>query len=303
MSQASTKGIVLISGYSGFVAKHLSNFLSTQGFEVRGLSHSKDKKGKNVFYWNVEKNEIDEQAFKNADYLIHLAGAGIADKRWDDKRKKEIIDSRVKSAELLAAKLRKNNHTLKALVGASAVGYYGAQNASHIYKEEDKPYNDFLAEVCIAWEKSYENFNGVIERKTILRFGNVLGKDGGLLRRIVPIIKSGFGSPLGNGMQAMPFIHICDLCRLIEFSLSENISGTFNAVAPEKVNNKEFMKALAESLHKPFYMPAVPAFLLHLVYGEMADILLKAPFVSNEKINAAGFEFEYSGLRLALDNL
>ncbi|MEO8759434.1 MAG: TIGR01777 family oxidoreductase [Bacteroidia bacterium] len=295
---------ILITGYGGFVAKHLSAHLVKHGYLVKGLSHNKTKLSKNVFYWNVEENYIDEKSLENVDYLIHLAGAGIADKRWTDKRKKEIIDSRVKSAELLASTLRHKNIKLKGLIGISAIGYYGAVTTDKIFTETDLPGTDFLAECCVKWENAYNLFNDVVERKTILRLGTVVGKDGGALKKLMPLTNFGLASSLGSGKQIMPFINVKDLSALVEFCIAkQNINGIFNAVAPQQPNNNEFMKTLASSLHKPFIMPAVPAFLMKLILGEMAVMLLEGSRVSNDKIIAEGFTFSSPTIKEAFNLL
>ncbi len=295
---------ILITGYGGFVAKHLSAYLSQQGYVVKGLSQNKNKQATNVFYWNVEEGYIDEKSLQHVDYVVHLAGAGIADKRWTSKRKKEIIDSRVKSAELLSSTLIKNKIKLKGLIGISAIGYYGAVTTDKTFIETDKPDDGFLADCCIQWENAYKLFDEVIERKTILRLGTVVGNDGGALKKLLPLAKFGLASPLGSGKQIMPFIHIKDLCALIKFCIQkENTSGIFNAVATEQPDNKEFMKTLATSLHKSFIMPAVPAFVLKLVLGEMSVMLLQGSKISNAKILNAGFDFQFPTLKKAFSEL
>jgi len=298
------KETILITGYGGFVAKHVSTYLLQQGYLVKGLSHNKKKQSAAVFYWNTAENYIDEKALQNVDYIIHLAGAGIADKRWTDKRKKEIIDSRVKSAELLASTLTKNKIKLKGLIGISAIGYYGAFTSDKVFTETDLPGNDFLADCCVQWENTYKLFDEVVERKTILRLGTVIGKDGGALKKLMPLVAFCLASPLGTGKQIMPFIHVKDLCALLGFCIkNENINGIFNAVAAEQPSNKAFMKTLAESLHKPFIMPAVPAFLLKLILGEMSVILLQGSKVSNEKITTPGFNFAFPTIKKAFSEL
>ncbi len=285
---------ILITGYGGFLARHVSKHLLQQGYLVKGLSHNKQKKSSNIYYWNVEENKIDEQALENVDYIVHLAGAGIADKRWTDKRKQEIIDSRVKSATLLATTLKKRNQKIKGLIGVSGVGYYGAVTNDKIFTENDFPGNDFLADCCVQWENSYNQFADIAERTAILRLGIVIGKDGGALKKLIPTTNLGLASPLGNGKQYMPFIHVKDLCALFRFCLAnKNINGIFNAVASEKITNKQFMKHLATSLHKPFLIPGIPKFLLKLILGEMAVMLLEGSQVSNEKIISMGFQFSF----------
>jgi len=295
---------ILITGYGGFLAKHVSQYLLQQGYIVKGLSHNKKKQVNNVFYWNITENYIDERAFESVDYIIHLAGAGIADKRWTTKRKKEIIDSRVKSAELLATTLKKKNIQLKGLIGVSAIGYYGAITSDKPFTETDLPGNDFLADCCVQWENSYNLFTEVAERKIILRLGTVISKDGGALKRLIPLTNLGLASPLGNGKQNMPFIHIKDLVALFGFCISTStMAGIYNAVATEQVNNKAFMRELAASFHKAFVVPAVPAFMLKIILGEMAVMLLQGSEISNEKLLKTGFTFSFPTIEEAFNNL
>jgi uncharacterized protein (TIGR01777 family) len=293
---------VLLTGYGGFLAKHIAFHLRSKGYLIKGLSQNKNNLSDTVFYWNVRENFINEEAVKGIDYVIHLAGAGIADKRWTEKRKKEIINSRVDSSALLAHTLQKNNVKLKGFIGASGAGFYGAITNENLYTESSLPGRDFIAECCVKWENSYLPYRNFTERLIILRLGTVIGKDEGFLKKMLPIVKLGLGSPLGNGEQYMSWIYVEDLTRLVEFCLSDNsIDGTYNAVASEQIRNKVFMQQLAKSLHSPFFMPAVPGFILNLIFGQIAHVLLNGVKVSNQKIMDAGFTFSVNTIQEALD--
>ena len=299
-----TSHTVLITGYSGLIAKQISTYLVQKGFIVKGLTQNKKQLSESVFYWNVNEQLIDKRALENVDYIIHLAGAGIADKRWTTKRKKEIIDSRVNSSLFLAKSLKETNTKIKALIGTSAIGYYGAVTSDKIFTEADDSGIDFLGTCCLQWEKSYQAFNELTDRMVILRLPTVLSKNGGALQKIVPIVKLGLASPLGNGRQYMPIVSMDDLVKLYEFVLKNtHIEGTFNANAPCDITNKELMMGLATSLHKPFFMPSVPAFILKALYGELACVLLKGSRVSSDKLTREGFIFSHTTLESILKSV
>ncbi len=288
---------VLITGYSGLVANHLSNHLIKEGFIVKGLTQNKAQLSQSVFYWNVNKQIIDERALENVNYVIHLAGAGIADKRWTVERKKEIIDSRVQSTLFLAQSFNKANIKIKALIGTSAIGYYGAVTSEKTFTENDPAGKDFISNCCVQWEKSYQAFKHLTDRIVILRLPTVLSENGGALQKILPIVKLGLASPIGNGKQFMPLICMDDLVKLYEFAItSHDLYGTFNANAPLSVTNKDFMTGLAKALHKPYFMPNTPSIILKALYGELACVLLYGSRVNSSKILSAGFSFSYPTL-------
>lgn len=298
-----TKGKVLISGYSGFLAKHISQNLAQAGYEVRGLSQNKPALSDQIFYWNVKENDLDERALDGVDHIIHLAGAGIADQRWTDERKQLIIDSRVNSTRLLAETLKNRQQKIKTLIGASGIGYYGANSSSKIFQETDAPASDFVGECCRLWENSYSSFTGISDKSVIFRIGTVLGVDGGAIPKMRPVVKAGLGSPLGTGEQWWPWISVQDISGLMKFAIESPLSGIYNAVATEHQTNKAFMKNLADTLHKPFWAPAVPAFVLKWMFGEMSVLFLEGSRVSNDKLIKAGFTFQYPQLHQAFENM
>ncbi len=301
--KASTIHTVLITGYSGLLARHISTYLSKKGFLIKGLTQNKKHLSESVFYWNVNEKQIDKRAIENIDYIIHLAGTGIVDKRWNTKRKKEIIDSRVNSSLFLAQSLKEKNTKIKALIGTSAIGYYGAITSEKVFTEKDNAGKDFLGECCFQWEKSYQAFNEFTDRVIILRLPTVLSKDGGALQKITPIVKLGLASPLGSGKQYMPIVGIDDLVRLYEFTIrNTDLEGTFNANSPYDITNKDLMIGLANILNKPFFMPSVPSFILKAIYGELACVLLEGSRVSSDKIRNEGFTFTHTSLESMLQN-
>ena len=295
---------VLITGGSGLVGKYLSKKLLENGYNVAILGRKKPQNTTNKYFWDIEKQEIEVGAVENADYIIHLAGAGIADKRWTQKRKIEIIESRTKSAELLFQTISKTNTKLKAIICASAVGYYGAVTTETIFKESDLPANDFLGKTCAKWEEKCRNFEKLNIRTVILRTGIVLTKKGGALEKMTKLIRMGIGSAIGNGKQYVPWIHIQDLCNIYIKAIEDNeIQGVYNAVAPEHITYQEFAKTIAKILNKPFFFPNVPKIVLKLIFGEMSKLLLEGSRISSEKIQKTGFKFIYPKLKNALENL
>ncbi|MDO3426541.1 TIGR01777 family oxidoreductase [Chryseobacterium sp. APV1] len=297
------KETVLITGANGLVAKELSKKLE-KDYTVRFLTRK--KQNSNDFEWDIKKATIDEKAFENVSHIIHLAGANISEKRWTDERKKELISSRVDSAGLLLKTLQKNNIRLKSFISASGINYYGTKTTEKIFTENDSPGNDFLSEVVVLWEKAADDFKeqNVAERVVKVRTAVVLSEKDGALKKMLPPVKMGIGSPIGTGKQYMPWIHINDICSIYEFALKNTeLDGAFNANSPQHTTNENLTKKMAEVLHKPLFMPNVPAFVLKLMFGELSEALLEGSRASSEKIQKAGFQFEFPDLKDALKNL
>ncbi len=292
---------VLITGGTGLIGKRLSFLLASKGYEVRVLSRSKSPESKyTTFIWNVKDQFIEEEAFQDLDYIIHLAGAGIADKKWSEKRKKEIIDSRVQSTNLLYNTSKRLKTPLKAFISASATGYYGSVTTATIFTETDQPANDFLGKVCRLWEESIFQFKNDKTRTVALRTGIVLSNDGGALKKM----KTPLVTPLGDGKQYMPWIHIDDLCEIyIKAIEDEDFEGAYNAIAPEHITNYSFSKAIAKTFKIPFLPIGAPSFILKIVFGKMATIILNGSRVSTGKIEKTGFKFKFKSLDKALKNL
>ncbi len=294
--------IILITGGTGLVGKALSQELLVAGHEVRILSrHPQSDSAIKQFYWNVDEKEIDENAFENIEHLVHLAGEGVADKRWAPERKAKIISSRVDSFKLVASVIIKKNIHLKSLIGASAIGFYGMQTTPAIFNETDLSYSDFLSEVCVKWENVYHSLLNHTNKLVVFRIGLVLAKNGGALKKMLPLFKLGLGSAFGDGKQYMPWIHLDDLVNTMgEALFNDQYNDTYNLVASEHVTNKEFSQQLAHACHKPLFMPSTPAFILKLVLGDMATILLTGSRVSNQKLRDTGYVFKYPTLDEAL---
>jgi uncharacterized protein (TIGR01777 family) len=297
------KEIVLITGAGGFVARELSKKIAQQ-YTVRFLT--RNKKQANEFEWDIKKGTIDGSAFDNISHIIHLAGANISEKRWTDERKKELISSRVDSAKLLLNTLQKKNIRLKSFISASGINFYGTTTTEKIYTENDQPGNDFLSEVVVLWEKSADEFKeqNLAERVVKIRTAIVLSEKEGALKKMMPPIQLGIGSPLGSGRQYMPWIHINDICSVYEFALQNpHVQGAYNASSPQHTTNENFTKMTAEVLKKPLFMPNVPAFVLKMLFGELADALLQGSRASSEKLQSDGFRFQFPDLKGALENL
>jgi uncharacterized protein (TIGR01777 family) len=256
------------------------------------------------FAWDVDKKQMDAKALAGVDTIVHLAGAGVADKRWTPTRKKEILDSRVQSTRLLYQILKEEKHSVKNIVSASAIGYYGFGLSDQLFTEERPPATDFLASVTTEWEKEVDAIRELEIRVVKIRIGIVLSNKGGALKEMARPIQFGVGAPLGTGQQVMSWIHIDDLCEMFCKAIQDrSLAGAYNGVAPNPVTNAELTKAIASILKKPLWLPNVPPFVLRLLVGEMADIVVNGSKVSAEKILATRFKFQYSQIDDALRNL
>jgi uncharacterized protein (TIGR01777 family) len=296
---------VLITGASGLVGSCLSNKLIEKGYHVATLGRKSEKNPSlQNFSWNIEKKEIDENAFEKVDYIIHLAGANIGQGRWTVKRKKEILDSRIKSAQLLFQKITENKQQLKAFITASAIGYYGAVTTDKIFVETDHPSQDFLGETCRLWEESANRFESLGVRTVKIRTGVVLTYQGGALAKMITPVKIGLGASIGSGKQYMPWIHMDDLCNIYIKALEDNnMHGAYNAVAPEHKTNREFSETLTKVLKKKVWLPNVPAIIVRIIFGKMAELVLNGSRVSSNKLIQEGFQFKFPTLNSALIQL
>lgn len=296
---------ILITGGTGVVGKHLYEKLKENGYTVAVMSRISRKDTEiRTYSWDIDNNEIEKGAIETADYIIHLAGASIGDKRWTTKRRQLIIDSRVKTGQLIFKKIKENKNKLKAFISASAIGYYGTITTDNIFSEIDLPSDDFLGETCRQWEQSADNFEKLGIRTVKIRTGIVLANEGGALSKMITPIKLGIGSAIGNGRQFLPWIHIDDLCGIYIKAINETqMNGAYNAVSPDHKTNKDFTETLARVLKKSFWFPNVPALLLKFIFGKKSEIILKGSRVSSEKIIKAGFQFKFPNLEGALVDL
>ncbi|MBK6977373.1 MAG: TIGR01777 family protein [Cytophagaceae bacterium] len=283
--------IILITGGGGLIGRALANKLQREGHEVRILSRSKRQSSDlKYFRWDYKNGFLEAGAMEDVEVLVHLAGEGIADKRWTQSRKREIIDSRVESLKFLQNFVPK---TLKTLIGGSAIGYYGGDSGESENAENSANGDDFMAHTCNLWEHTETEFaqNNNL-RLAIIRTGVVLDKKGGALSKMALPVKYKFGSPLGTGKQWMSWIHIDDLVGMFyESIVNTKIEGIFNGVAPETVRNSDFTQALANILSKKIWLPAVPSFLLKLILGEMSVVILGSSKVKNKRKILPSFQF------------
>ncbi len=300
---------VLITGGTGLVGRALTAHLNGLGYGVIILSRkvpTRQPSGGLVQYaqWNVQAQTIDTKAVQEADYIVHLAGAGVVEKRWTAAYKKEIIDSRVHSSALLCKALQETPNKVKAVVSASAIGWYGADSLPvQSFVETDPADTAFLGNTCRLWEESTEPLAAMGKRLVKLRIGIVLSKEGGALVEFKKPLRMRIAAILGSGRQVVSWIDIADLCRLFTYALeNENLQGVYNAVAPNPVSNKILTLTLARILTGRFFIPVhVPAAVLTLVMGGSSIEVLKSTTVSSAKITATGFTFTYDTIQKALE--
>ena len=292
---------VLITGGGGLVGEQLTKKLVAKGYAVRLISRKcNENKNAPCFTWDLDNLEYETEAIKGVDYIIHLAGANVGEKRWTTERKRQILESRVKGSQLVCKMVEDSQGKIKGLVSASAVGYYGAKKGIELIDELSSAGDDFLSNVCKQWEKEITACKANV---AILRTGVVLSDRGGAIPKMLTPIKWGLGSPLGSGSQLMPWIHIDDLCSMYVFAIENNLVGTFNAVAPNIVSNKELTHQLAKAVNRPVFLPNVPSFVLKVMLGEMAGMLLTGVNASSSKIEKEGFNYKFATLEKSLQDL
>lgn len=294
---------VLITGGTGFVGRHLTLLLLKNNFSVSIFSRNYKQNTTDISYykWDVNNHSIDEEAVLKADYIIHLAGEGIADERWTTKRKAAIVQSREQSIRLIFDVLKKNNKKIEAFISASGIGIYGAINGSEICTENTSPENDFLGSTCQKWEAAADTIASLGIRTVKIRTGLVIGKGEGFLNKLAPIFKYRLGSALGSGKQYMPWIHIDNLCTIyLEALNNTNMMGAYNAAVFDNTTNAVFSVKLAKIHGYSIWLPNIPAFLIKIALGEMAQILLTGRRVSSEKLEKIGFKFQFANLEDAL---
>lgn len=295
---------VLITGGSGAIGMALTKALLDKGIEVTHLSRQKNSKaGVKTYVWDYKRNYLEEGALEGVTHIVHLAGAGIADKPWTMARKRIIVKSRVLTARLLLNKIKEQGKHLDKFISASAIGYYGAITTDQILDEDSPRGEDFVAECCVQWENQAKQFESICN-VTIIRTGIVLTKHEGALAKLESSIKRGMGAPLGSGNQYMPWVHIDDMVGIYEKAIiDKEFIGTYNAVASQHVNNTEFTHQVARALGKKIRLPKVPAFMLKFIFGELSEILLNGSRVDNKKITQAGYAFKHDSLEEALKDV
>lgn len=290
---------VLISGSHGLVGSTLIKSLESDGHEVVRLVRHPPT-GASEIEWSPQRYSIALARLEGFDAVIHLAGESIAEGRWNEEKKRRIRESRVKGTRLLSDSLANIKHPPKSFLCASAIGYYG-NRGDEILTESSPPGDDFLAEVCVEWEKASEEAVQKGIRTVNLRFGIILDSKGGALAKMLPPFRMGVGGKIGTGRQWMSWIALDDVVGAIKRALTnETLSGPVNFVAPNPVTNREFTKTLGKVLSRPTLF-SIPAFGARLAFGEMADaLLLSSQRVEPERLKKAGYQFRYSELKGAL---
>ena len=292
---------ILITGGSGLVGKKITHLLERKGYKVAWLSRNPAKNKQKSFAWDVDRMKIDPDAISWADGIIHLAGEGVADKRWTLSRKKAILESRTNSTALLLQAIEISEIKPQVFVSASAVGFYGFNTENKYIDEKSDAGNDFLANVVVAWEDKVKQIEMTGIRTVILRIGIVLDNKGGAL---VEMLKPPVAVPLGSGKQWMSWIDIDDLARMFLFAIeNETLQGIYNAVGPNPATNAALTEKAAKKAGKTFLGIGVPGFALKLVLGEIAQMVLGGNKVSSQKIQEAGFQFRYPTLEEALNKI
>jgi uncharacterized protein (TIGR01777 family) len=301
---------VLITGGTGMIGQAFAKQLIANGYDVIILSRNPKRSSRpHLTYakWDLEKGEIDEYALVNTNIIVHLAGEGVADKRWTLKRKQAILDSRVQSGNLLVKALNENKHQVKTFIAASAIGWYGPDTAKSLedgFVETDVSDDSYLGNTCKLWEQSTEAIGGMGIRLVRLRIGIVFNKKGGALAEFLKPAKFALATILGNGKQIVSWIHYHDLCKMIQYAIeTPALHGVYNAVAPNSVTNKKLVLTIAKNTY-PIYFPSyVPSFVLKIMLGEMSIEVLKSTKVSAQKIQDAGFVFDFPNVEEAIVDL
>ena len=295
---------ILITGASGLIGGRLIKNLVEKGYEVSVLSRTPSLiKSVKVYQWDINNQEIDVKAFEGVDTIIHLSGAGIADKRWTKSRKQEIIDSRVESTKLIYKTIQAINAPVKTFISASASGFYGDRD-DEILKEDSSAGTGFLAECCKLWENAVDEGSKIGIRVVKIRIGIVLSRKGGALSELARPVSYFVGAALGTGNQWMPWIHLTDLVSIFEKAVENNdFVGTYNACSPFPVTNLEFTKKLAQKLFRPLWPIKVPSFVLKVILGEMSSVILNSNRCSPQKLIDSDFRFRFPALEEALNDI
>lgn len=289
----------LVTGATGFIGRRLAASLERPVVLSRRPEVARKVLGEvRAYAWQPEAGPPPAEALDGVEAVFNFAGESVAGGRWSAERKNRIRASRVVGTRNLVAGLEAQKIRPRVLVSASAVGYYGSRG-DEVLKEDAKPGEDFLAEVCAAWESEASRASQLGVRVVTPRIGLVLGKGGGALERMLLPFKLGLGGRLGNGRHWVPWIHLDDLVNLFLHAANNEISGALNAVGPAPVTNREFTRTLASALHRPAIFP-VPELALRLLFGELASVLLASQRVVPGVAEATDFRYRYASLADAL---
>jgi len=298
---------VFITGGTGFIGRSLTMELASKGHKVTVLDRT--IKAPKEFPSTVSFIEADgtlkgpwQDIAAQHEIFINLAGASIFS-RWNEKKKKEILNSRILTTRNLVEAISQNKNENVRLLSTSAVGYYGFHEDEEL-TEESSPGNDFLASLAKDWEAAANQARSFNAHVIICRIGVVLGRRGGALKQMVPIFKTCLGSPLGSGRQWLPWIHEEDLVNIFLFLIDrKDIEGPFNCSAPHPVRNSEMTRAIGEVLGVPTVPLHVPGFMMRLILGEFGDVLLKGQKAIPRRLTQSGFQFSFPTVHEALKDL
>lgn len=296
---------ILITGGTGTVGSRLTSLLQAAGHKVAHLSRGSKKSQVKTYQWDIGQNKIDSRAIEENDIIIHLAGAGVFDKKWTTEYRKEIIDSRIESTKILHDAIQNSAVKPKAFLCASAIGIYGSETTTNWFSEDSPAAEGFLSDVVQQWERAASEMTALGIRTVKVRIGIVLSETGGALEQLSMPVKYGVGASLGSGKQWVPWIHVEDLCRIFLHAIeNEQLEGVYNAVNPNPVTNAQLTQEIAQVLGKPLWLPAVPAFALEWLLGkEKASFVLGGSRVSADKIVSTGFKYSFPELKAALEDL
>lgn len=294
---------ILIAGGSGLIGKNLSNFLASKNYQISWLSRNPSQQIFPSFYWNPEKGEMDAIALRNQEVIINLAGISIGDGRWTVARKTQIVNSRISSIQTLKHHISILNHKIPQLIQASAIGYYG--NSGNLVMNEDSSScePDFLSQTCLRWEQESTQLKKFVDNMSIIRTGLYLNTEGGVWPKLIQTKAFHFLNYFGSGEQIFSWIHAKDYNRAIEFIIQQNASGIFNLVAPHAVKNIDLVKTICRLSKQRCICFPIPAFMLKLILGEQANLLLNSNKVYPKKLLDAGFIFSFNSIEQAIEEL
>ena len=293
---------ILLTGGTGLIGRQLCQHWLAQGHRLTVWSRRPETVARLCGAQVLGIGELRE-VIGTVDAVVNLAGAPIADRPWTHKRKALLWSSRIGLTETLLAWLEGLAQKPAVLISGSAVGWYGDGGERELTEASGPVLDDFPSQLCIAWEETAQRAEALGMRVVMVRTGLVLAAEGGFLSRLLLPFKLALGGPIGTGRQWMPWVHIKDQIALIDFLLhKDDASGPYNACAPHPVRNREFARTLGQVLHRPAFIP-MPAFALKVGLGELSGLLLGGQKAVPERLLAAGFTFQFTELRAALDDL
>jgi uncharacterized protein (TIGR01777 family) len=296
---------IILAGGTGLIGNYLRQSFEEKGYDYTILTRN-PKKGEEAHYayWDPDQEILDAKILEGAKFIINLSGANVGKGRWTEQRKKDILNSRINSTKLLYKAVSSLKKKPKAYISASAIGYYGLEETPIIHTESEAPASDFLGKVCSQWEREAMKFHKLGVRTTIFRTGLVLAKEASAWKMMKLPIQLGLGASLGSGKQIIPWIHITDVVKLYHYAMfNKDVKGVYNAVSPDYSSMNIFNKTLAKELKRPYFLPPIPKFIIQLLMGKKALLVLNGNRISSEKIQAEGFHFKYTYLEKTFNDL